>query len=385
MRFNEEYGKEDLMEISKKIFSSGYKLLVHIIACIFLVLSILSLISNNGDVYYTIYFVALSIIIELILFFTQRHYININYNRLVEVVNNEGVYKYTYTFSDNGIKVENRSTGANCLIEYSSFTKCKESDHYFILVTKANQFVALSKNNIKIDDIRKFLPNIIKVKSSKRKIILIVVGIFASILLLVGIVVACFMIILKNGLEDRIDNIKYKIEEKKEQKKIREDIYDSIPKELINRNMFPNDLMYVGSAYGWVFLSTNESDKYYFYIDDYNYDVYKHYWLEGIDKEDYTDNYNRDLIDYGSYIFKAINVSDLIYTDDVEYRNVHLTANKKYYLVQIYDEAIYYRWLSKAGEGYIVFSKFNCKNDSLSKEYIFYEENNKWEVEELHR
>lgn len=169
MRFNEEYGKEDLMEISKKIFSSGYKLLVHIIACIFLVLSILSLISNNGDVYYTIYFVALSIIIELILFFTQRHYININYNRLVEVVNNEGVYKYTYTFSDNGIKVENRSTGANCLIEYSSFTKCKESDHYFILVTKANQFVALSKNNIKIDDIRKFLPNIIKVKSSKRK------------------------------------------------------------------------------------------------------------------------------------------------------------------------------------------------------------------------
>ena len=88
-------------------------------------------------------------------------------------------------------------------------------------------------------------------------------------------------------------------------------------------------------------------------------------------------------------MFKAINVNDLSYISDVEYGNVHLSANKTYYLVQIYDEAIYYEYVSALDVNdetkYNVYSASNCKEDSISKEYIFHQENGKWIIEELTR
>lgn len=130
-------------------------------------------------------------------------------------------------------------------------------------------------------------------------------------------------------------------------------------------------------------------NKYYFYIDSNNYDKYKSYWLEGIDKSQYRDKYNSDLAIHGDYVFKAININDLSYQSDVEYGNVHLTANNTYYLVQIYDESIYYKYISAVDVNdeikYYEYSAFNCKDDSISKEYIFHQENEKWIIEELIR
>lgn len=69
---------------------------------------------------------------------------------------------------------------------------------------------------------------------------------------------------------------------------------------------------------------TDKTDKYYFYIDSNNYNKYKNYWLEGIDKYQYRDKYNVGLANHGDYVFAAININDLSYKSDVEYENVHL-------------------------------------------------------------
>lgn len=225
-----------------------------------------------------------------------------------------------------------------------------------------------------------------KGKKSKTKTILITLGIVVSVILLVGIVsVGLFIKALGNG----IAGIKDKIDAYEEKEQTREDIYDSIPKELLNRNLISKDLKYVNYRYGWGMEWTDKTNKYYFYIDSNNYDKYKSYWLEGIDKSQYRDKYNEGLATYGDYVFKAINVNDLSYTSDVEYGNVHLKANETYYLVQIYDEAIYYNYVSALDVNnetkYYVYSASNCKEDSISKEYIFHQENNKWEIEELVR
>lgn len=225
-----------------------------------------------------------------------------------------------------------------------------------------------------------------KGKKSKTKTILITLGIVVAVILLVGIVSVCLFI---KALGNGIDGIKDKIDAYEEKEQTRKDIYDSIPKELLNRNLFSKDLKYVGYKYGWGMEWTDKTDKYYFYIDNSIYDKYKSYWLEGIDKSQYRDKYNEGLATYGDYVFKAINVNNLSYTSDIEYGNVHLKANETYYLVQIYDEAIYYKYISAYDRDdetkYNIWSASNCKEDSISKEYIFHQENGKWIIEELTR
>ena len=222
-------------------------------------------------------------------------------------------------------------------------------------------------------------------KKHKKLIIGIVIAIIVGILAFGIYFVFSFFVSLEKG----IDNIKDKIDNYEEKEQSRDDIYDSIPKELLNRNYISNDLKYVNYKYGWGMEWTDKTDKYYFYIDSNNYNKYKSYWLEGIDKSQYRDKYNEGLSTYGDYVFTAININDLSYNSDVEYGNVHLTANKTYYLVQIYDEAIYYEYISAVDVNnetkYNIYSASNYKEESLSKEYIFYQENGQWVIEELVR
>ena len=225
-----------------------------------------------------------------------------------------------------------------------------------------------------------------KGKKSKTKTILITLGIVVSVIFLVGIVSVGLFI---KALGNVIDGIKDKIDTYEEKEQTREKLYDSIPKELFNKGLLSKDLKFVNYKYGWGMEWTDKTDKYYFYIDSNDYNKYKNYWLEGIDKSQYRDKYNEGLATYGDYVFKAINVNDLSYTSDVEYGNVHLSANKTYYLVQIYDEAIYYEYVRVLDVNdeteYNVYSASNCKEDSISKEYIFHQENDKWIIEELTR
>lgn len=226
--------------------------------------------------------------------------------------------------------------------------------------------------------------NNVNSKKSVLKLILMSVGIVFLIGLIKGFIFIC---LLTNIFVKTVDGVKDKINDYEEKEESRNNLYDSIPNELFKRNLISSNLKFVGNDYGWSFEWVDKTDKWYFYINKDYYDKYKYYWLEDVDKSKYTDKYNEYLGSYGDYIFTAIEVDDLEYSKDIEYGNVHLKANQTYYLVQIYDESIYYNYISgyKDANNYLVSTHSNYKPESLSKEFIFYQQDNEWVIEELIR
>lgn len=221
-------------------------------------------------------------------------------------------------------------------------------------------------------------------KSKKKKII---IGICITIIVCIIISGIYFAISFFNVIGKGLDEIGNKIDHYKESEQAREDIYNSIVTKLSQNNLIPSNWKYVYDGYGWGMESIDRSDKYYFYIDNGNYEKYKHYLLEDVDKTKYREGYNRDLWEFGDYIFHAININDLSYISDIDYGNVHMSKNKTYYLVQIYDNAIYYEYISnyKDENNYSTGSNFKLNYDSLSNEYIFYLENGQLIMEKLIR
>ena len=215
-------------------------------------------------------------------------------------------------------------------------------------------------------------------KSSK-----IVIGIaiaFAVVMLAIIVFITVCLVDMVKDVKDNIDN-------RAKEKQLITETYDSIPEEMFDRGILSDDLRYVGYDYAWGYKSSDISRKYYFYIDSENYDKYKHYWLEGVSNSQYQDGFNSRLGSSGNYVFSAVYVSDLSYTQDTEYCGVDLQANKMYYLVCIYDEAIYYKYVRKYGSDdnvrYQNYTGHNINNESLSQKYIFYQENDEWVVQEL--
>lgn len=169
--------------------------------------------------------------------------------------------------------------------------------------------------------------------------------------------------------------------------KQRDKIYDNIINELSKNNLISNDWKYVASDYSPDLLGDDRSNKYYFYIDKTLYDTYKYYWLEDVDKSVYYDGYNSELDENGDHILKSVHIQELEYEEDCD--NCYLTKiitsenldkDKSYYSVSIYDKAIYAKWVIKYEnkKDYTIYDWFKVDRDSLTKRYIFYQENGKW-------
>lgn len=248
-------------------------------------------------------------------------------------------------------------------------------------IENSKNFCPNCGNKIELNDIREVKEENIP-KKSKSTLKIVIVTIIISIVLIIGLFAGIIGMI---GLG--INNISNKVNNYKETEKIRKETYDSIPEELINKKMISSDWKYVDFAYGWSGEWTNKEDKYYFYIDEENYNLYKNYWLEDVEKSEYSSGLNKELREYGNRVFHLINVSSLSYNSDIDYGNVHMYKDKTYYLVQIYDKAIYYKYISyyKDINNYFLSSNFDYDNDSLLKEYIFYQDDNEWRIEELIR
>lgn len=237
-------------------------------------------------------------------------------------------------------------------------------------------------NKIEINNIQKEnKTNNQKKSKSTLKIVII------AIIVITVLIICLFIGIIGFGIANLSSNISNKVNNYKETEKIRNETYDSIPEELINKKIISSNWKYVDYAYGWSGERINKKDKFYFYIDDEEYDLYKNYWLEDVEESNYEDGLNRYLWEYGDRVFHLINISSLSYNSDIDYGNVHMAKDKTYYLVQIYNKAIYYKYIShyKDINNYSISSNFDYDRDSLLKEYIFYQDNNEWVIEELYR
>lgn len=114
-----------------------------------------------------------------------------------------------------------------------------------------------------------------------------------------------------------------------------DDTYFSILPELSKSNFIPEDWTYIDYAYEWGMETPDRTNRNYFYINKDNYNSYKHYWLEDVDKSKLKEDYNDDLYNTGDYVFHAINIDDLTPDSDSTYRNIKIYKGKTYYVVTI--------------------------------------------------
>lgn len=221
----------------------------------------------------------------------------------------------------------------------------------------------------------------------KGNLALKIIIIIAVVIITLFAIATCMAVAVINSIDNEFKKISNKLNERKEAEKIREDTYDSIPKELISKKMIPENWKYVDSAYGWSGEHYDKEDKYYFYIEEELYNLYKYYWLEGVESSEFSKDYNKELGECGSQVFHLINVQSLSYSSDIDYGNVQMYKDKTYYLVEIYEKAIYYKYIPRFKDinNYAIMSAFKYDRDSLLKEYIFYKDNNEWIIEELYR
>ncbi len=206
-------------------------------------------------------------------------------------------------------------------------------------------------------------------KKSSKIVLGIVIALAIVLVIIVVFLAVCFV--------DMVNDVKEKIDKKQE---ITE-IYDSIPEELFSKNILSDDFVYVDYDYGWTYESADTSWKYYFYIHSDDYEEYKHYWIESVSG---SLNNNKSLSTRGDYVFKSVMVTDLCYSSDTNYGGVNLSANETYYLVTVYDEAIFYKYYIHYSEDKKYKTKaFNVNEESISDKYIFHQENGEWVIEEI--
>ncbi len=146
----------------------------------------------------------------------------------------------------------------------------------------------------------------------------------------------------------------------------------------------PGNWMATGQTSGWGLETPNYHDQYYFYIDEDDYENHKIDWLEDFPKEKYYDGLNKGMGQYSDYMQHCINISPLQYDANIDYGGVSLKKNKLYYLVCVYDKAIYYKTVTKSSNGnFWISPSSNIDYESLSKRMIFYKKYGSWVMETL--
>lgn len=164
-----------------------------------------------------------------------------------------------------------------------------------------------------------------------------------------------------------------------------DDTYFSILPELSKGNFISDDWTYIDYAYEWGMETPDHTNRNYFYINKDNYNSYKHYWLEDVDKSKLKEDYNDDLYNTGDYVFHAININDLTSDSDSTYKNINIYKDKTYYIVTIYQKALFYKDIIRFSsvDKYSTDNHFKIDRSSKSTELLFHQEDGKWVYEEV--
>ena len=164
-----------------------------------------------------------------------------------------------------------------------------------------------------------------------------------------------------------------------------DDTYSSILPELSKNNFIPEDWTYIDYAYEWGMETPDRTNRNYFYINKDNYNSYKHYWLEDLDKSKLSEDYNEDLYDNGEYVFHAVNINDLTSDSDSTYKNINIYKDTTYYVVTIYQKALFYKDIIRFSsvDKYSTDNYFKIDRSSKSAELLFHQEDGKWVYEEV--
>ncbi len=164
----------------------------------------------------------------------------------------------------------------------------------------------------------------------------------------------------------------------------REILFDSINNDLVSTGLIPSSWKYVDQNYSWGGEMPNHYEINYIYIEKDLYDEYKYYWLEDIDDSEYEDGLNKSLVTTGDKVFYDVCIYDLGENLDGKYGGVSTIPDTRYFLITIYDNVLYYTYVSVVGEDSYGMQDMIDKYDAnIIKGYLAHQEDNKWIYEEV--
>lgn len=91
---------------------------------------------------YTVLFILFIPLIILEFYLLRNKAIKVNLKRMVETTGKDE-YEYTVFFEDDGVVVENHSTGATAKIAFDKFIKLGKCDCSYVLLTKTHQIIPI--------------------------------------------------------------------------------------------------------------------------------------------------------------------------------------------------------------------------------------------------
>lgn len=115
--------------------------LVHVLITILaLFYSVLEFCINNYM--YAMFFLILSVVLILEYFVLRNQSLKVNLKRMAETSGKEE-YEYAVSFEEDGVVVENHTTGAKVKMPFDKFTKLVKRDNIYMMFTKTHQFIPI--------------------------------------------------------------------------------------------------------------------------------------------------------------------------------------------------------------------------------------------------
>ena len=191
---------------------------------------------------------------------------------------------------------------------------------------------------------------------------------FASIALMI-------VILLAGGILGITGCASHEVNQSNEEREQLHETYDAILNELSEQGYIHSDWRFVGTASDSTW-GADKRNRNYFYIDADKYKDYSFYWSGEYEKS--------DLYETGDQVFYMVSMTILNYSDDVDYGNVHLKGRQTYYLVDIYDKALYFVQRTDYDNGSSSRQPhFTYDADSLSHRFVFYKDDKGLKMEEV--
>ena len=142
-------------EIEKYSLSRGYVWFIRIAAVVMAIFALLMLIVRN-------FFLFVVFVTFTILFIWQprrlvKSHMNAAVKRLYEMYPAGSMQVETW-FTGEGVAMHNLSNGGQLVLPYETLRRVAETERYFYLVTRANQFILVFKGFLTSEQRRSFLP-----------------------------------------------------------------------------------------------------------------------------------------------------------------------------------------------------------------------------------
>lgn len=151
-------------ELKKYLMLRGFRIFfitfITLSACLFIVSALI----RHYVLMTAMFILIIAVILDYI--WTLNKNVKVNMKRLQETIHAKECV-YTTSFSETGFKIINHVANATATIAYDDINRFIETENYYALFTKANQFGLVNKSDIDSTDKREELINYLKQSCKK--------------------------------------------------------------------------------------------------------------------------------------------------------------------------------------------------------------------------